>query len=263
MTKPSPTPQQLLALEKLIRMMRPVLFIRGGIADPLHKDVKPAFPEWSAFSERLKLLAYSVGAIFYDGSRVNPVATGFLVTPRLLMTNRHVAIAITHGSGIIDPTATRVDFEQERQLLPNHRPTKLESVVAIHSEHDLALIRLAEAPDGRQPLAFGSEAIVAGSHVAAIGYPMSDTERNPLFVNAMFDGAFGVKRAAPGEIVSVKAAAIFHDCTTLGGNSGSPILSLSTGEIVAVHREGSFLVRNEAVPASIASAFVAQHLEAA
>jgi len=258
-----PTPVQLIALEKLIRMMRPVLFVREGVVEALHADVKPSFPEWALFTDGLKALAYSFGAIFFDGSSVNPYATGFLVGPRLLMTNRHVAIGLTHGSGVLDPSAARVDFEQEYRVNPSRQPIAIDSVVAIHPDQDLALFRLASSVEDRPPLRFSDTDAKAGTHVGAVGYPMADTGRNPLFVNALFNGRFGVKRAAPGAIISSRGPSCFHDCTTLGGNSGSPLLSLETSEVIAVHCEGSFLVRNEAVQASVARAFLNQHAEAA
>ncbi|MFY0575140.1 hypothetical protein ACN28S_12880 [Cystobacter fuscus] len=40
---------------------------------------------------------------------------------------------------------------------------------------------------------------------------------------------------------------LFHDCTTLSGNSGSPLFDLSTGLVVGVHATGKFAWRNTAV----------------
>ena len=41
-----------------------------------------------------------------------------------------------------------------------------------------------------------------------------------------------------------------HDCSTLGGNSGSVVLSLETGEAVGLHFAGRFLEANFAVPST-------------
>jgi V8-like Glu-specific endopeptidase len=38
-----------------------------------------------------------------------------------------------------------------------------------------------------------------------------------------------------------------HDCSTLGGNSGSCIVDLSTNSVVGLHFEGDYLVANSAV----------------
>ena len=59
--------------------------------------------------------------------------------------------------------------------------------------------------------------------------------------------SFALKRLAPGEFIGTKRGALFHDCSTLGGNSGSPLVDMTTGAVVGLHRDGSFLARNEAV----------------
>jgi V8-like Glu-specific endopeptidase len=38
-----------------------------------------------------------------------------------------------------------------------------------------------------------------------------------------------------------------HDCSTLGGSSGSPVLDAATGLVIGVHKSGMFAVRNGAV----------------
>jgi endonuclease G len=61
-----------------------------------------------------------------------------------------------------------------------------------------------------------------------------------------------ISMSAPKTIVG-------HDCSTLGGNSGSPVLALDTAEVVGLHFGGSFLWRNEAVTAPILADFVSKH----
>ena len=48
-----------------------------------------------------------------------------------------------------------------------------------------------------------------------------------------------------------------HDCSTLGGNSGSVVLSLATGDAVGLHFAGRFLEANFAVSSGV----VAQRLD--
>lgn len=256
-----PDAKQIEALEKLIRMMRPVMFIRHGAADRLHADVQPTFPRWSDFQSSLQPVAYSIGAIFRveTKERKTLIGTGFVVAPGLLMTNRHVVDMLTHGSGILAPDGAVVDFEQEADLLPEKEPVPIRSVVAMHPEHDLALLQIADPEADRRALSFAGGAAVRGDDIAVVGYPVNDVVRNPMFVNALFNGRFGVKRAAPGDVVSTSERSLVHDCTTLGGNSGSPILLLATGEVAGVHREGLFLTRNEGVPGAVAREFVREH----
>ena len=57
----------------------------------------------------------------------------------------------------------------------------------------------------------------------------------------VFDDIYGVKRLQPGTIVTESSEIITHDCSTLGGNSGSPLIDLSTGEAVGLHFSGPLL----------------------
>ena len=80
-----------------------------------------------------------------------------------------------------------------------------------------------------------------------IGYSGEDEANNPLFLAGVFDGTFGVKRAAVGEVLDSSESLFFHDCSTTQGNSGSPIFSLTSGRVAGIHRAGFFMYRNEAV----------------
>src|SRR6185503_4399617 len=47
-----------------------------------------------------------------------------------------------------------------------------------------------------------------------------------------------------------------HDCTTLGGNSGSVVLDMQTGKAVALHFAGLYMIENYAVPASMIHSYL-------
>ena len=74
--------------------------------------------------------------------------------------------------------------------------------------------------------------------------------------NKIFGGVYYVKRLQPG-VVRVRAQvqsfenrvnAMTHDASTLGGNSGSAIIDVDSGEVVALHFAGEYLKANYAVP---------------
>jgi V8-like Glu-specific endopeptidase len=81
-----------------------------------------------------------------------------------------------------------------------------------------------------------------------------------MFVTSIFGNRFGVKHVAPGELIDVKASSVYHDCSTLGGNSGSPVVSLKSRRVVAVHCSGSFMFRNDSVPGAVLGAFIQANL---
>ena len=47
---------------------------------------------------------------------------------------------------------------------------------------------------------------------------------------------------------TVEAFEIFHDCSTLGGNSGSPVIDLETHRVIGLHFGGRYMEKNHAVP---------------
>lgn len=255
-----PTPQQLTALEYVIRLMRPAPLSRSGTLDVLDEDLSKTFPDWNAFRQSVKPYLYSIGRIDSLSTRKS-VGTGFLVTDKLFVTNRHVLDQLSSGTNMLEKGQGEIRFGQEYGTPDTQGRTEIVSVVAVHESLDIALLGI-ESPGNlpkRTPLAVETDPVKDGDDVVAIGYPFDDPARNPLFINALFGGKFGVKRAAPGEVLKSTAQSIFHDCSTLGGNSGSPILSMKTARVVGLHREGFFMFRNEAVDAGSLGQFVNLH----
>lgn len=89
--------------------------------------------------------------------------------------------------------------------------------------------------------------------VAVVGHPANDPEHNPnpAWLQAFFQGQFGVKRLQPGRITGLAINELHHDCTTTGGSSGSPLLDVQTGLVLGLHNWGEFMLHNSAVPAAV------------
>jgi V8-like Glu-specific endopeptidase len=255
-----PTPKQLAALEFVIRLMRPVPLSQEGALEALEPKVAPSFPDWGGFQTSVKPHLYSVGRI--DLFPNEGVGTGWLVSDSVLVTNRHVLDVISKGIGALEQGQAVVRFKHESGIPDDEEPANITGVLAVHEELDVALLTIDKQTftDTRKPLEVDTAPVEAGHPVVAVGYPFDDSKRNPLFINALFKGTFGVKRAAPGEVSGLGARSIFHDCSTLGGNSGSPIFSMKTGRVVGLHRDGYFLYRNEAVDGASLDEFIRPRL---
>jgi V8-like Glu-specific endopeptidase len=66
-----------------------------------------------------------------------------------------------------------------------------------------------------------------------------------------------VKRASLGEVLDGSGSPwLYHDCSTTQGSSGSPLFDLVSGRVVAIHRSGFFMYRNEAVDADSLRQFI-------
>jgi hypothetical protein len=247
----APDGDELAALEIVIRLLRPAPLSHGGALDDLPdqqghnlypQDLKDA---WSSFRGKAKDLLYSIGRVdLVDGTHIG---TGFLVRKDVLATNRHVLGDLTMGTEILGKGIALVRFQREQGAndAPEH-VVSIEGVIGIHETLDMAL--LAVPALDRPFVEVETGTVPEGLRVAAVGYPAKDAVRNPIFSSAIFGTTFGVKRAAIGEVLDGTGTPnVFHDCSTLGGNSGSPVFSLETGKVVAIHRAGFFMYRNEAV----------------
>jgi len=254
-----PTPMQLAALELAIRTMRPAPLSKNRELPDLEPDIASNFADWEDFRGSVKPFLYSIGRI--DMISGKGVGTGFLISDNLLVTNKHVLDVISYGTNLLQKGQAIVRFREEYNS-PTEKAVGIIGVVAVHPTLDMSLLRIEDRTfeDERRPLTIDTEEMKRGQAVVAVGYPFEDKVRNPLFVSALFGDRFGVKRAAPGEIIGASGQAIFHDCSTLGGNSGSPILSMDKTRVVGVHCEGIFMYRNEAVNGQSLSDFVNPHL---
>jgi hypothetical protein len=255
-----PTAAQLAALELMIRMTRPAPLIHGGRPDDLVSPQQAAiFPEWPAFQAALTPISHNIGRVDRAAKSIansETIGTGFLVAPGILLTNRHVLMQLSRGTGVLEPGQGVVRFEWEDNSFEADNPVSILGVASLHPSLDAALLRV-ELRDSESFPQIDTEALPDDADIVVVGYPAEDTVRNPLFLNATFGGVFEVLRASPGLLTAREPFGFTHDCSTLGGNSGSPVLSMKTGHVVGLHRSGSFLWNNEAVDGESIAAFLA------
>ena len=247
------------ALEAIVLLTgRPALFIR-------HDTFELPAGQWemlAPYQEEITAVVRSVGRIGVSMDYGTPyVGSGFVVAPGLVMTNRHVVekfVAHVSGGWVLDPGCQMViDFKQEFGVA-DKREFRVEAVVWVDGREqvDLALVKLdASAIAGGQtppPLRLQSDPGYAneGNNVYVVGYPAADPKRNdPAEMQRIFAGVYEKKRLAPGRIATIDSATghLSHDCSTLGGNSGSCVVDLSTNSVVGLHFEGDYLIANNAV----------------
>ena len=188
--------------------------------------------------------------------------TGFVVGDGLLMTNRHVAELFATGLGrealsFIQGQRAAVDFLRERDRSASLL-FQIRRVVMVHPYWDMALLEV-EGLKSVAPLSLSTAAPgdLRQRDVVVVGYPALDPRNAVDVQNLIFAGVFNVKRLQPGqlrELASVSSfghavEAVTHDSSTLGGNSGSAIVDVETGEVVGLHFAGVYLEKNYAVPA--------------
>ncbi|MBN9521325.1 DNA/RNA non-specific endonuclease [bacterium] len=206
----------------------------------------------------------SVGRVELTGHTTYEwVGTGWVVSDRLVVTNRHVAdvFARRQGERFVfrlsplggDMTA-RIDFKEEYQTGTSREVPVTRVLYAAPDapgQPDMAVLELGGAADLPPPvrLAAGSR---TADPVAAVGYPAYDTRNGEDAMRNIFRDIYDVKRLAPGYLIpSTDPGTLQHNCSTLGGNSGSAVFEVATGLAVGLHFGGRFRTANYAVRAEV------------
>lgn len=252
------TGEELIGLEAIVHIeARPAILIQDGRFFP-----PPA--EWQILEssrDQIEHAFKSVGRIEVNGHPTYEwVGTGFLVGENVIMTNRHVAEIFCKrgclGRWDFEPTMTaKIDYIEELGSLASAE-FSLTSLIGIHSTFDMALFTAepisSSGVDRPQPLGISSRppSDLVGQMVYCVGYPAWDGRRNdPEIMRKIFSNIFNVKRFQPGKVMSYSGTRkiLMHDCSTLGGNSGSCVVDLETNQVIGLHFGGRYLQGNSAV----------------
>lgn len=250
----------------ILRTGRPVLTI-------FENDVKLNFTDAESEIWRQRLIDAkniiagvipSVGRIeVLNHPQLDWAGTGWFIDKNIIVTNRHVAELFGRNTGngfIFRQSATgnnmgsAIDLLQEADN-PNKWIFQVQKILHIEPEPgpDIAFMQVALAQGNPPPpLPLSNNGISVQSNVAVIGYPAKDSRMPEVdLMERIFGNVYNKKRLAPGQITNVKPTQIFHDCSTLGGCSGSAVVDLATGRVAGLHFAGRFMEANFAVPASV------------
>ncbi len=263
--------QQGLAEAIVLAELRPAFFVmEGGIdfADAVEADpklLKAIEDNKSALEKACK----GVGRVDLNNHFSLPYAgSGFLIDDTLVVTNRHVALIFAErlrsgyrfrkGRFGADIEA-RMDY---RRFLGDdtHLRADVSEVlyIARDDEPDFALLRVTSQPDAPKLALLGQRPKIGlGDPVAVIGYPAMDGDRNDqALMDEVFRGQYQVKRFAPGFVTdrTDDGITLMADYSSLGGNSGSPLISLFDGTCQGLHFAGRFMENNYAVAADVIEA---------
>jgi S1-C subfamily serine protease len=215
--------------------------------------------------QRIQRTLPSVGRIEVDGHprRIPWVGTGWVVRPGVVMTNRHVVEEFAEPEAgdetqtrwrIRPGMAARIDFGEEWPPSADEGRTydvPGDALIRVYPEraYDLALVSVSQTARGSGarpfpaplPIASNGDAITEGQPVYTVGYPARDPRSRELAaMYRLFDAIFDVKRLQPGQVMQVlpETNTALHDCSTLGGNSGSCVVDLETNQVIGLHYAG-------------------------
>jgi hypothetical protein len=265
------TPEEQSGLEAIVLFTaRPALLLHEG-------EYGQAPPPWDekleGYRQDISRTALSVGRIQLPGLPQVPYGgTGFLVAPDVIMTNCHVArifadLGPDQTWTFQEHVGACVDFVDDPDAPDVHRELLVEGVIGVHDRLDLALLRV-KPSDGDgfgEPVKLASEdpGDLQGRSVYVVGYPAPDPRNDPVIQRTVFGDRYYVKRLQPGAIMAAPAGVqirsqhcspgaeegevIFHDASTLGGNSGSCVMDLENGQVIGLHFGGRYMEFNQAV----------------
>lgn len=267
------SPVRMEAIIEIIR--RPPLIVENGRVRG--KETLAAFFDGTISGDITAVEKYipSVGRIEFLNHSRGWGGTGWVIEDRgdrlRIVTNRHVAKIVAqrtfrgdavyaYGPGNVKYGA-QIDFGEEAGSDPDpadvftiHRFTYLADDISA----DVAIgeIDKPEGMDHITQLPLADSDGHDGEIVATVGYPAYDTRNAHVHMERYFKGLYDVKRFAPGKLIAT-GDILSHDCTTLGGNSGSPLLSLERKSVVGLHFAGAYRETNSAVRVSTLKALLA------
>jgi len=257
------TPSEVHSLEAIVMPQnRPVVFVERDT----YLDVESPWLHLNTPAARAIITPAlpSIGRVELPNSiRIPYGGTGFIVGQDLLMTNRHVAEIFTDGLGTrlsYQPGDAAVDFKRELNTPDDDRTAyfTVEDVVMIHPFWDMALLKV-RGLTSRYPalkLSVVAPEDLLDEDIVAVGYPARDDRSDLDLQDRIFGRRYNVKRLQPGKLrrrATIRSFesvvnAVTHDSSTLGGNSGSALVHVKTGQVVGLHFAGEYLKANYAVP---------------
>jgi endonuclease G len=190
-----------------------------------------------------------------------------VISEDIIVTNRHVAKLMANKKGntitfvknaLGETVEAFIDFKEEyigKNIATPEFEILIEKVLFItddvKAQPDIAFLKIKKHPKTPQPIPISDTTLKQDQFVSVIGYPAYDPDAiiSPGAASDVFHNIYGVKRCSPGEIMEYVKNAwyFFHDCTTLGGNSGSVVLDNQTGCAVGLHFMGEVEKANYAV----------------
>ena len=228
----------------------------------LHQDFAMVDEHWRQKAENA---AASVGRIELESSagEYSVIATCFRIGSdrKRVATAGHVVEALLQQDSQLlpgtDPQPTkalrnaRVVFEATQSTNEPEETIDIESIEMLHGVWDMMLCRL-KTSSKRNALALADHMSLSKENVpvCVIGYPVAPSRSNDdleLFTKLFSENGEplpGVKRASPGLIKRLPEendnnfCIFLHDALTLHGSSGSPVISLETGEVLGLHYAG-------------------------
>jgi endonuclease G len=251
-------------LYHLESIIKPALRPAFDIESNSFEDLPSAWKDLNDQRTALEPLIRGIGRLDISGHpSYTFVGTAFVCSDSYLITNRHVAQIFTEGLGnsaqiSFSPGVTAALNLKEEVGSTEKITLDVVAPAVILEEWDVAIFQVGKLPDKVQPLPLASSVSsnMQDGTATIIGYPAFDPVESLVEQTQIFRGVFNKKRLQPGRLIGILPVESFgrnvqslgHDCSTLGGNSGSALIDVATARVVGIHFAGRTHVANYAVP---------------
>lgn len=257
----APLPERLASLpteedtfEAIVKIYnRPALLVQNNsFEDPVSETWKQRL---IPYRSKLEAAIRATGRIEIENHPYSQwLGTGWMVRPDIMITNRHVAEEFAYRNGQSFKFKTNhngekidafLDFKEEYQNDADKEIKVTDVLWIAHSnEPDMAVLKV----DGKYEHLELKDNTDDGAYLAVIGYPAFDSRNGIQPMNRIFNNIYDVKRLQPGMRMFADTSLTFrHDCSTLGGNSGSPVVDIESGKVAGLHFAGRYRKANYAV----------------
>lgn len=179
------------------------------------------------------------------------VGTAWIVRDDIIVTNAHVAqvFASKVSEGKFEfkqnyrneRMKARLDTREEIDQVEETEYLVTDILYISESENcDLAFLRVKRLSENDvelpEAIPISDDIIDTTVDIAVIGYPARDSRAVSTEMSQVFGDIYDVKRMSLGTVSATQWQGILrHDCCTLGGNSGSPLVDLNTGKVLGIH----------------------------
>lgn len=201
--------------------------------------------------------------------------TAWMIGESTMVTNRHVALLFAERrdgrftfrrNALLKEIRAEVDLKEEHGV-PDEVELCVTEILHIEDDQsdrpDLAFLRVEGKGALPTAIPLSTQPLHSQDLIAVIGYPSFDPDELPSIAREIFNGIYAVKRLSPGMVIDSAESdgmSFSHDCTTLGGNSGSVVLSLVTGEAVGIHYAGVSRQKNYAISGKLVGELFQRHV---
>jgi V8-like Glu-specific endopeptidase len=243
------------------QVSRPVMFACPEHSPEDHLAAQRLFQSDDRKRQNVERVLPAVGLIIENKPETSDGGTlgaGFLIGPGIMLTSGHFSMTKPGGDALgAGVEFSRTVCDDSRSARIEAKRARVDSVIYKNDRETNTLRKFSllkvVAPRGEvlpAPIPLQVEMprdSLAETDIFVVGHPQRDLRIPPEVFYKVFPPPYGVKRLAFGKVMNANRNEVWHDSSTAGGDGGAPVVCLSTGRVLGMHVEGTYLETNIAL----------------